>query len=526
MRDPTLSLYILLFCFYLTVADRRMVKFAVYEHNVTLPPIVKNAVNRQEALHNMMINLEAMKAITEEASKQGAKLIVLPEYGIFLPASFIGLDKTKLIPYLERIPNPKTVSWNPCDNPGRFLDVDLSSKEQFHIRRANYGDLQPCQNDPDCPSSGHLQFNTNIVYDNRGTFIAKYHKFNLYYEFHFDTPKQADITTFQTLFGTFGVFTCFDILFHDPTIELIEKQGVRNIVFPTAWIDKFPFFISFHSAFAIGSGINFLSSNLHLPSYKFHGSGIYTPNGAAKYYYNVRTDEGRLLVADIPILEKFSKTQKTSAVTTTYKIVSASNDQSQFRVRISRDQFNMVPINNRFGNVSVCHNTLCCSLSYQMTSDDKEFAFGAFDGLHRFYYVQICTLLKCRDSNHKSCGLFTNTSTTYFKDIEIGGNFPGTYIYPEILLSKDGELTLSTFQKWQHNHNVLVLNGTSEFPLLSVSLFSRVYSKDRATDISSILKSSIISIVFMLLSVPAVTMIILFHNIKLTKTTLFKSIYF
>ncbi|KAJ8315313.1 hypothetical protein KUTeg_007463 [Tegillarca granosa] len=472
--------------------DQRMVKVAVYEHNVTLPPIVKNVVTRQEALRNMMVNLKAMKAKTKEASKQGAKLIVLPEYGIYGPAKLGGLDKTKLVPYLERIPNPNIVSWNPCDNPGLFTDADVQiflsclAKNNSIYVVANYGDLQQCQTNPNCPSSGHLQFNTNVVYDNHGNFIAKYHKFNLFYEFHFDTPKQAEIITFQTPFGTFGIFTCFDILFHDPAIELIEK-GVRNIVFPTAWMDEFPFFFSvqFHSAFAIGSGINFLASNLHLPSNKFHGSGIYTPNGAAKYYYDVKTKEGRLIVADIPVLEKFSKTQKTSAITTTYKTVSVTNYQSQFSVPLFHDHFNIVQVNNRLGSISVCHNKLCCSLSYQMTGNDERFVFGAFDGLHTYagrYYLQICALLKCRDSNHESCGLFTNTSTTYFKDITIVGNFSGTYIYPEILLSKDGELTLSTFQKWQHNENVLILNGTSEFPLLSASLFSREYSRDTATE--------------------------------------------
>lgn len=54
--------------------------------------------------------------------------------------------------------------------------------------------------------------------------MARYHKQNLYFEKAFDIPPKPEIVTFDTPFaGRFGLITCFDILFHEPTVTLLEK---------------------------------------------------------------------------------------------------------------------------------------------------------------------------------------------------------------------------------------------------------------------------------------------------------------
>jgi hypothetical protein len=46
---------------------------------------------------------------------------------------------------------------------------------------------------------------------------------------------------FETDFGvTFGVFTCFDILFYEPVMHLINK-GIKNFIFPVMWTSELPF---------------------------------------------------------------------------------------------------------------------------------------------------------------------------------------------------------------------------------------------------------------------------------------------
>lgn len=59
-----------------------------------------------------------------------------------------------------------------------------------------------------------------------GLLVARYHKYNLYFEAAFDAPPEPEIVTFDTPFaGKFGLITCFDILFQEPTVMLTEKVG-------------------------------------------------------------------------------------------------------------------------------------------------------------------------------------------------------------------------------------------------------------------------------------------------------------
>lgn len=57
-----------------------------------------------------------------------------------------------------------------------------------------------------------------------GFLVARYHKYNLYFEEAFDVPPRPESVTFDTPFaGRFGLITCFDILFAEPTLTLVEK---------------------------------------------------------------------------------------------------------------------------------------------------------------------------------------------------------------------------------------------------------------------------------------------------------------
>lgn len=93
-----------------------------------------------------------------------------------------------------------------------------------------------------------------------------FQQFNLFMsEAQFDFPKEPELVTFNTSFGKFGMFTCFDILFHDPAVTLVSKLKVDTILFPTAWMNVLPHLtaVEFHSAWAMGMQVNLLSSNTH-----------------------------------------------------------------------------------------------------------------------------------------------------------------------------------------------------------------------------------------------------------------------
>ncbi|GCB64476.1 hypothetical protein scyTo_0011755 [Scyliorhinus torazame] len=294
-------------CFVIPVWGLEFYKAAVYEHSTVLrqnliPP------TREEALELMQKNLDIYQEQVHEASKQGVKIIVFPENGIH------GFPPTRatIYPYLEPIPDPDVVQWNPCLHPTEYSDTEVLYQLSCMARNssmyliANLGEREACEfSDPKCPSDGRYHFNTNVVFDAEGTLIAKYQKWKLFRtEIYYNKPKTLQHVIFDTPFaGKFGIFTCFDILFYEPAVSLIERYGIKQIIFPTAWMNKLPLLsaVQFHQAFAAAFGINLLVSNQHHPEYNMTGSGIYTPLDFP-YYYNMKSREGKLLVADVPII--------------------------------------------------------------------------------------------------------------------------------------------------------------------------------------------------------------------------------
>jgi len=81
-----------------------------------------------------------------------------------------------------------------------------------------------------------------ILYIDYMIIINRYRKTNLFGERQFNVTTVPEIVIFDTDFGVkFGTFTCFDILFREPAIQLTRIHQVTDIVFPTAWFSEVPF---------------------------------------------------------------------------------------------------------------------------------------------------------------------------------------------------------------------------------------------------------------------------------------------
>lgn len=416
---------------------------------------------------------------------------MFPEDGI----TYNGHTRKSVRPYLEYIPDPKQEQWNPCEVPDRYSNTEVQytlsclAKNNSLWIVANMGDYQPCQaDDTVCPADGHYQFNTDVVYDSNGTLIAKYHKINLFFEFMFDPSTSKEAVSFETPFGTFGVFTCFDILFRNPVVVLMKEKEVSNIVFPTAWMDTPPFFaaIQFHSAVAAGFGINFLAANMHNPRYRFQGSGIYSPDGAMAYYYNnsVKGQEegGKLLVSEIKILRNNALSHNSPMYSSKKYNGTQAMDDGVFHADTFGDNFNYILLTESSGKARVCHNELCCKATYTSRDNFTEmFALGAFDGLHTkegTYYIQVCTILRCKTLEKSSCGQGSRVSNTYFTQLALSGTFKTPYTFPEILLHGKNVFDLAPSTTWSYNAGSMEAKNGFEQPLLSFSLFSRDYDND------------------------------------------------
>ncbi|XP_077667883.1 pantetheinase-like [Eretmochelys imbricata] len=460
---------------------------AVYEHSVILPDVTGSPVSSDEALTLMNKNMDVLEGAIKAAAQQGAHIIVTPEDAIY---GWV-FKRDTIFPYLEDIPDPQ-VNWIPCTDPERFAPAAVQERLSCMARNnsiyvvANIGDKKPCNSsDPKCPSDGHYQYNTNVVFDSEGKLVARYHKYNLFMsETQFDSPKEPEIVTFNTSFGKFGIFTCFDILFHDPAVTLVSKLHVDTVLFPTAWMNVLPHLtaIEFHSAWAMGMHVNFLAADTHNTSMAMTGSGIYAPDGPRAFHYNMDTENGHLLVAELSSHPHLSPTYPAAVNWSAYatSVKRFSPDDWDFCGVIFYDQFTFTELTKPEGNRTVCQKDLCCHLSYRMAEkrEDEVYVLGAFDGLHVVegeYYLQICTLLKCESTDLKTCGLPVATAHTRFEAFSLSGTFGTSYVFPEVLLS-GVQLASGEFQVLSDGR-LISQSGTSK-PVLTVTLFGRWYEKD------------------------------------------------
>ncbi|XP_030054328.1 pantetheinase [Microcaecilia unicolor] len=460
---------------------------AVYEHAVILPPFTETPVTSEEALMQMNKNIDILEKAVRAAAQKGAHIIVTPEDGIY----GFNFKRETIFPYLEDIPDPQ-VNWIPCTDPQRFGQAPVQERlscmaKNNHIYVvANMGDKKSCNtNDPRCPSNSYYQYNTAIVFDSDGKLIARYHKYNLFMsEEQFNRPVEPELVTFDSPFGKFGIFICFDILFHDPAVALVSRLNVDTILFPTAWMNVLPHLtaIEFHSAWAMGMGVNFLAANLHNTSMRMTGSGIYAPDKPIDYYYNMDTEDGRLMISELNSHPRLSPSY-TAVNWNSYasSINNLSLTADVFSGFIFFDKYSFTALADAEGNLSVCQEDLCCLLSYRMVEkrQDEIFVLGVFNGLHVIegkYYLQVCTLVKCKSTNLTTCGEPTENSLTTFEEFSLSGTFSTNYVFPEVLLSGI-HLAPADFQVLSDGR-LISKSSISIKPVLAITLFGRWYEKD------------------------------------------------
>lgn len=363
---------------------------------------------------------------------------------------------------------------------------------------ANMGSVQPCSTLPSssgstpCPEDGRWQFNTNVVFRSDGQLVARYYKQNLYFEAAFDTPPHMELVTFHTPFaGTFGLITCFDILFKQPTVALIEK-GVRQLIFPTAWMNQLPLLdsIQFQRALSLGANVTLLGANIRRDELIMTGSGIFSPSRAVYHHaQNGDPEEGRLIVASLSPLEPLSDPVWTGPVPQGEDDDSNAGSCSaggcsaphSFTAKMMYDPFTFVLLPGAGGQISVCNGSFCCWLQYQFTHTNHTelYALGAFAGLHTVnghYSLQVCALVKCAGADPQSCGQEVVQADTRM-DFILEGTFNTKYVYPSVLSSNH------TLEQPTHFHTtpqgaVTMTHSHMRAGLITAALYGRMYHLD------------------------------------------------
>ncbi|XP_076460200.1 vascular non-inflammatory molecule 3-like [Babylonia areolata] len=474
---------------------------AVYAHRPIIPPPVK--VLRDVAIKNMMKNIDIYRQQAKLAKSKGAHIVVYPENGLY----GYRLSRDAIRPYLEPVPEPQDSSHPtvPCSHPVRegpsevFTALSCIARENELYVVANMGSIQSCEDNVTgtCPPDLHYHYNTDVVFDPSGQLIARYHKRALFREPQFDVPP-VEVVTFDTPFGRFGLLTCFDILFWDPAVRLVEEQGIDHVAFPTGWMDRFPLLtaVGFHSAWARRLGVTLLTSNLHLPEINAVGSGVYTATGPLAVYYNhTPGSQGRLVIAHVPpASSQRSCPRKQGAndidhseagICLPHPQQTTNQTLPSFTVNIAHDQFQMVLMDESLqsGSVSVCKGDFCCSLSYERKPPwYGNFALGAYQGVHRSardWHYEACLLVPCVDRSPATCGQPTSVSGTVFFGLALSGTFSTTsYVYPEVLVSVNGQIALPPPPAWRTDKDGTLRASGLTHPLLVAALYARDYTKD------------------------------------------------
>uniref|UniRef100_A0A182K0R6 CN hydrolase domain-containing protein n=1 Tax=Anopheles christyi TaxID=43041 RepID=A0A182K0R6_9DIPT len=346
----------------------------------------------------------------------------------------------------------------PCDDHGtilvtlsclarevrKYLVINLS--EQFYLQQ----------------QAETVRYNTDVVFDRNGTVIARYRKFNLFKEPGTSITPTPELVSFETDFGVhFGVFTCFDILFALPTLELV-KHGLRDFVFPAFWTSEPPFLTStqIFESWAYANDANLIVAGTNYGPSGATGTGVFNGrNGALLAHYTGQSTRA-LYTVTVPKSGSGNLTRYHSLTSDVLDVPIAESSGHRLpgyeleNVRLGRDfleQFTTIQMNPIWQQESigqiVCSGMFCCDFSLSLTVDvDREqthhYRLAVFDGVRTFQgfadaHVSICGVIACANQSIASCGLMLRHNSEYlqFNSISITGQFiaNGTLAMPSTL---------------------------------------------------------------------------------------------
>ena len=411
---------------------------------------------------------------------------MFPEDGLMA----FGMSRDAIQPYLQQVSVNNTGS-NPCldglQTDRQFILYRLScmARDNGMYVVANFGTIEECNDTRHCPPDGRFQYNTNVVFDSNGSIVSVYHKWSLFYEDAFDFPVAPEYAVFTTPFGTFASIVCFDILFKEPAVDLVQVHNVTNILMPTAWRSILPEMsgIGYHESWAVRMGVNLMTSELHVPAAGFAGSGIFSgADGALAYSNRYEILSGaELLVASLPSSPARCHRSLLDVPSTN---ASGSDDTATFQSEMEGNQMTFTLLRNDEDSLYLTSTNVSCHLRYRFDLHNQSdmFAFGIFEGLHVSSFnssIQVCALVRCADSRDtNSCGASTRQTQSTFALLEMQGSFSTDYIFPSVLGDR-GDLVSGwnfTLDEQNMRGRLAVLNSSER--LLSAMLFTRVYDED------------------------------------------------
>lgn len=403
-------------------------------------------------------NLDAYEEIVQLAKENGAGMILFPEDGILM-----GTAKG-ISPCLEEIPDPENLTEEesiPClkssSEPVTILKrLSCLARQHGIYLIANYGTKEKktsgLQNEDD---SEYLMLNTDVIFDPTGRFIKRYRKWNPFTETEiFAKAPKLEHTYFDTDYGRFGVFTCFDMIFREPAIELVERYNIDTVLFPTWWFDELPLLtaVQFQDGWSTTNQVNLLGSNILKPSRGSLGSGIFSLNNSVyvapeDYKSNKQARKTKILLGTIQTRTTGQACEKDfdpKIIETETNINYDNYKNKNYKLHASDVVY--VLDEEAEGTKTVCSGQVCCTVEFKLdqSSSDRSLMEGklvlfARDGPRPgFYewYEQVCALATLKkpynpsdDESLKSLE-FDGDAAVSFEKLTIKATFNTKYVYP------------------------------------------------------------------------------------------------
>lgn len=489
-KNSTMFWTLLSLVFYLLTCVPALANYdGSFTVSVYQPRMVNNVssfVSREDAVALMSQHIAEYELQAEEAARRKSQILIFPEYCLY--ADIEKFTRNSVVNFLETIPDPEVnFPWTPCDLENTTDDITIQRKFSCMAKKnkmyivANVGEIEPCNKTLDfrCPYDERYQFNTNVVYAPNGTLVSRYRKKHLFQEPYFNEPVVAEHKVFETPFGRFATITCFDIYYEDTLNDLIEFKHVRNIIFPNMWFSLSPLYLAvpYHSSVAWMANINLISANLILDvpskvSPITGGSGFYSGTSGSSYSNN-------------PGLMTINMTSIKPGATSNYAVVPkrVTPDQGNQRVityLVGAMDIRSIQLEDKAGNISVCHGNFCCGLEYEFTSPPHPsvaYWLGATDyadGM-RQYDAQACSLctMVLNKMRCESIPADKNIAFAQFKRIRMFANkFRTTFVFPQVTVMNNTSYRVLNPNVYYNRGEIKLLRT---HPLHSMTLLGRIY---------------------------------------------------
>eukprot|EP00055_Hartaetosiga_balthica_P002624 m.4627 g.4627 ORF g.4627 m.4627 type:complete len:547 (+) comp2266_c0_seq1:35-1675(+) len=473
---------------------------------------VKNA---SDPVASIMANVARYEDVAAEASSNGVQIIVFPEVGL----GSNEVDRALNMRFGEDVPDA-SMHITPCDHTGTsycaqrpgLCALSCMAKRSNLYAVVGMNDRKACNRttDPLCPADNNYLFNTAVVFDNQGQVVCRYHKKHIFSPIYvFDVPTPAEVKSFNTSFGVeFGVFVCFDSLFPNPPLELIER-GLRHFVFPTSWTNVPPILsaLPYQQAWSREFNSTFLAANTAVKGTS--GSGMYVCGEVITSFFNAtgtgETDE-MLLVADIPTAtcqplpqQQHSQQalQKKQSQYPQHKTPLASLTTSSSNcgsVGIDPCACDLVQASpGKTGVLQAEFRGLKCVAQYSFSENQtttERFGLIAYSGEAWFLEllnIQLCAFVRCANEDSCLVSEVTNPAlydaSTLTSSLSIQGNFTSVQNSKQFILASVDKGQLLPPTAFTHMNDTMASTSTPVWParLAAASILVRIWNDTSTT---------------------------------------------